>query len=62
MSATTTPVEDLVPNQFQRRILFGLNLTGKHIYAGTVPAAVIARRRARNKAARQARRAGRRAA
>lgn len=42
-------------------ILLGLNrLTWKHVYAGTVPAHVIARRRRRNKAARLARKAARR--
>ena len=33
--------------------------TGKHVYQGTVPAAVKAKRRAKNKVARLARRAGR---
>lgn len=36
-----------------------LNATGKTLYAGTVPAAVKARRRAANKRARAARRATR---
>lgn len=40
-------------------ILMALNLTGRHIYAGTVPAATVAKRRQRNKAARIARRAHR---
>lgn len=44
---------------YQRRILAALNLTGKHIYAGTVPAAEKARRRAADKAARKARKAAR---
>lgn len=35
-------------------------LQSKHIYAGTVPPEVVARRRKRNKAARVARRANRR--
>lgn len=64
----------MIPNPFQRRILAALNvarfpsLNGPatvsvgHIYAGTVPAAEVARRRARNKAARRARAAARRAA
>lgn len=34
-------------------------LQAKHVYAGTVPPAVVARRRAANRAARRARRAGR---
>jgi len=41
-------------------VLIGLNATGKHIYAGTVPPAVVARRRAANKVARKSRRANRR--
>lgn len=41
------------------QILLGLNARAKHIYAGTVPAATVAKRRAKNKAARRARRAGR---
>lgn len=44
------------PNQ----ILLGLNLLKKHVYEGTVPAAVKADRRRKNKAARVARRAARR--
>jgi len=46
-------------NTFQRCILFGLQRTGRHVYAGTVPAAEVARRRAASKAARVARRANR---
>lgn len=42
------------------QILVGLNLTRRHIYAGTVKPKVKATRRAKNKAARNARRAGRR--
>ena len=45
------------PYQFQ--ILVGLNRTGKHIYGGTVPAAEIAKRRAKNKVARASRRKNR---
>ena len=41
-------------------ILIGLNRTGKHVYGGTVPPAVVARRRAANKVARKSRRANRR--
>jgi hypothetical protein len=41
-------------------VLIGLNATGKHIYGGTVPPAVVARRRAANKVARASRRANRR--
>jgi hypothetical protein len=47
----------LIPaNTFQRRILFGLSLTGKHVYGGTVDPAEKARRRKAGKAARAARR------
>jgi hypothetical protein len=41
-------------------VLLGLNATGKHVYGGTVPPAVVARRRAANKVARKSRRANRR--
>lgn len=41
-------------------ILLALNRTGKHIYAGTVPAHVKAARRAKNKVARYSRRQNRR--
>lgn len=41
------------------KMALALAATGKHVYEGTVPAAVVARRRAKNKAARKARRAGR---
>lgn len=52
----------ITPNPYQRTILFGLVRTAKHVYAGTVPAAEKARRRAASKAARIARRANRRTA
>lgn len=42
---------------FQKRILVALQ--SKHIYAGTVPAAEIARRRAKNRQARKSRRINR---
>ena len=41
-------------------MLVALAETGKHVYLGTVPAAVVRERRRRNKAARIARRAARR--
>lgn len=41
------------------KMVLALAATGKQVYAGTVPAAVVARRRAANKVARVARRAGR---
>lgn len=40
-------------------LLLALNRSGKHIYEGTVPAHVKAKRRAKNKAARAARKAAR---
>ena len=40
-------------------ILLALNALNKHIYEGTVAPATIAKRRAKNKAARKARRAAR---
>lgn len=39
--------------------LAALHLSGRHIYAGTVPAATVATRRRRNKAARKSRRVNR---
>lgn len=45
------------PHPYQHAVLFGLQW--KHIYAGTVPAGEIRRRRARAKAAKKARRANR---
>lgn len=42
------------------KMLLALSATGKHLYQGTVPAAVIARRRAANRRARTARKAARR--
>lgn len=46
------------PSPLQLAILNALQ-NGKHIYAGTVPRHVIAKRRARNKRARMSRRANR---
>ena len=40
-------------------LLVALNRTGKHIYEGTVPAAVKARRRAKDKVARASRKRNR---
>ncbi|CCQ44336.1 hypothetical protein ARTSIC4J27_260 [Pseudarthrobacter siccitolerans] len=45
-------------NPFQRRILFALNYTGKHVFGGIDPAEK-AKRRAKGKAQRAARRASR---
>lgn len=41
------------------KMALALAATGRHVYEGTVPRHVIARRRAKNKAARKARRAAR---
>lgn len=41
-------------------MLLALGHLGKHLYEGTVPAATVAKRRAKNKAARAARKASRR--
>lgn len=46
-------------NPYQLAILMGLNRLGKHVYAGTVPEAVKAKRRKANKVARQSRRKNR---
>lgn len=51
---------ETAPSPSRLGMLLALNHTGKHIYEGTVPAAVVAKRRAKNKAARAARRAVRR--
>lgn len=48
-----------IPNPTGAPMLMALNSTGKHVYGGTVTAAVKAKRRAANKAARRARRAAR---
>lgn len=47
------------PTSYQQVMLVALMRTGKHIYQGTVSATEVAKRRARNKAARAARRATR---
>lgn len=52
------PLPELPAPAFQQTILAGLQ--GRAIYGGTVPPAVVARRRAANKRARVARRRGRR--
>lgn len=45
------------PTRFEKAVLRGLQF--KHVYAGTVPPAVVAERRARNRAARRSRRINR---
>lgn len=44
---------------YQRAILFALNNTGKHIYAGTADPEVVAKRRKANKVARKQRKVNR---
>lgn len=60
---TTTLVDEAPEQAVARRQLLAYSRasesTGRHVYGGTVPPAVVARRRAANKAARKARRAGR---
>lgn len=67
MNTIQTAIEKAVgPDDFAKakspatKMLLALAATGKHVYEGTVPAAVIARRRAANKRARAARKAARR--
>lgn len=48
------------PTAGSLRILRGLQQPAKHVYAGTVPAAEVAARRAANKVARRSRRTNRR--
>lgn len=43
------------PNPYQLTILLAMHRTGRHIYEGTVPQHVVARRRAANKRARRQR-------
>jgi len=45
--------------QYQVDILFALGKLGKHVYEGTVPAKVIAQRRAKNKVAKASRKRNR---
>lgn len=49
------------PNPSSVAALVALSTSGKHVYGGTVPEGVVARRRAKNKAARRSRRINRRA-
>lgn len=45
------------PTRFEKAVLRGLQF--KHVYGGTVPPAVVAERRARNRMARRSRRINR---
>jgi hypothetical protein len=49
-----------VANKLQGAILWALQSPKKHVYGGTVPPAVVAKRRAKDKAASAARRVMRR--
>lgn len=55
----------MTPNRYQGAILYALNLLAnggrRHIYGGTVPDAVVASRRRKDKAAKAARKTHRRA-
>lgn len=59
VAATTAPPPN--PNKIPFLVVLSARAYAGmgHVYAGTVPAAVVARRRAKNKRARIARRAGR---
>lgn len=47
------------PTDYELATLGGLNRAGRHVYGGTVPAAVVDRRRKANRAARASRRVNR---
>ena len=51
--------EERERNPYQFALLVAMNVMGKHVYAGTVPEAEIARRRKANKVARAQRRKNR---
>jgi hypothetical protein len=57
----TAPIKDYQPSEQSLAMLHALAATGKHVYAGTVPAATKRSRRAKNKIARRSRRLNRRA-
>ena len=53
-------VESIVrPNSYALTILLAMNRMGKHIYEGTVPTKVVAKRRKANKKARAQRKVNR---
>lgn len=47
------------PSRYSKWLLAALNLSGKHIYGGTVPEKEVRRRRAAGKVARKSRRINR---
>jgi hypothetical protein len=58
-------VQPFIQTPHQRNLtgmLLAIGATGRHLYEGTVPAAVTAERRRKNRAARSARRTHRKAA
>lgn len=59
MTTTLNTEQDTHIQKERLGLLLTLNRSGKHIYEGTVPAHVKAKRRAKNKAARAARKAAR---
>ncbi|GAB3863291.1 hypothetical protein GCM10028801_30570 [Nocardioides maradonensis] len=58
---TLSPEDIAIAERPSTRMLLAIADTGKHLYQGTVPAHVKAKRRARNKVARLSRKANRRA-
>lgn len=56
---TLSPEDIEIAERPSTRMLLALADTGKHLYQGTVPGHVKAKRRARNKVARASRRANR---
>ena len=52
-------IGEMMATQYQVDILFALGKMGKHVYEGTVPAKVIAQRRAKNKVAKASRKRNR---
>lgn len=57
-----TALEVTTAQRTNTKMLLALSARSGHVYEGTVPAAVVAHRRKRNKAARKARRTHRKAA
>lgn len=47
--------DNLQPHSYALTILYAMNRMGKHVYGGTVPAAVVAKRRKANKKAKSQR-------
>ena len=47
------------PHSYALTLLYAMNRLGKHVYGGTVPSAVVAKRRAANKRAKAQRKINR---